>query len=127
MVLNERKGRFGQLGGRKKKQPPGKSQKGAGFFKWWTVPAILLAALIFFLSGTIGGDDFVYYESTVYESRIYNTNNGQVERSRKESFKSNIPSLVEQRSSSSLDTFMMEEDTNGMIRIEESIVDEFFE
>jgi len=85
--------RFGQLGGRNKKDRLKKTEKKS--FPWWSIPAILLTLLLFKRIFFGAGDpSFVYYESSVYESSVYR-GDGRVETSRKESFKSNIPSLVE--------------------------------
>lgn len=37
---------------------------------------------------------YVYYQRTLYESSSYNSQSGKVERTRKENFRSNIPSLI---------------------------------
>ena len=44
--------------------------------------------------------NFVFYESSVYESRVYNSEKGKVETSRKESIRTNLPELVNQKVSS---------------------------
>lgn len=85
---------IGRLGGRKQRKPkqsqPQKKKLSWGFL---VIPLLLLALLrgIFFVG--FSDPSFVYYESSVYETRTYN--NGNIERSRKESFRSNIPGLVE--------------------------------
>jgi hypothetical protein len=62
----------------------------------------LLAAWLFLqmLFGGIGGlispGSYVFYQSSVYESRVY-TPDGKVETKREESFRSNVPSLLERR------------------------------
>ncbi len=55
----------------------------------------LLKGLFGFLFGRGAGSDqsYVYYQSTVYESRTYNAD-GEMERIRKESVKSNVPSMI---------------------------------
>jgi len=61
---------------------------------WVTVlPLIgfLLASILHI--GTPSDGSYVYYESTVYETRSY-TPDGELQRVRKESVKSNIPSLI---------------------------------
>lgn len=105
-----RKYRFGRLGGRnnnkrrKRNQSqlmPNKTNRdnNKNGFPWWSIPTILLTIVLF--KGVLFGHSwtdpsFVFYESSVYESSIYNSN-GQVQSARKESFRSNIPSLVEQQ------------------------------
>ena len=62
----------------------------------------LLAALLFLqmLFGGIGGlispGSYVFYQSSVYESRVY-TPDGKVETKREESIRSNVPSLLEKQ------------------------------
>jgi hypothetical protein len=62
----------------------------------------LLAAWLFLqmLFGGIGGlispGSYVFYQSSVYESRVY-TPDGKVETRREESIRSNLPSLVERQ------------------------------
>lgn len=114
----ERKKMFARIGGRKKtsKMKP-ESKKGG--FPWWGIPLIVLLLL----KGTFSfGSDpsFVYYESSVYESRVYN-NNGQLETSRKESFRSNIPGLVEQKQ---LKRVSSPED--DIMRRQEAVLDQIF-
>jgi len=61
------------------------------------VPILLLLSLIKglfgFLFGSGSNPSYVYYQSTVYESRTYDAD-GQIERIRKESVKSNMPSMI---------------------------------
>jgi hypothetical protein len=64
------------------------------------VPWMLLAFLIrwilsFFLFSS--SPSYVYYQKSVYESSSYNSASGKVERTRKESFRSNIPSMISGR------------------------------
>lgn len=104
---HKNKGRIGPLGGRRKKRTKsfskdsGNSNQPMLFKNCWSIPALLLGLIIIkgilFGGGGGGGSTFVYYESSVYETRVYNNELGKVETSRKESFRSNIPSLVEQR------------------------------
>ena len=95
------KGRsIGPLGGRRTKirSPPTKKSDDNKTLTWWSIPALLLSVLLVqgILSGGGNDSNFVYYTSSVYESRVYNSD-GKVETSRKESFQSNLPSLVEQQ------------------------------
>ena len=49
------------------------------------------------LSSTLGSSpSYVYYESSVFETRVVGTD-GQIQTSRKELIKSNIPELVRQK------------------------------
>jgi hypothetical protein len=62
----------------------------------------LLAAWIFLqilfggVSGLISPGSYVFYQSSVYESRVY-TSDGKVETKREESIRSNVPSLLERQ------------------------------
>ena len=53
----------------------------------------ILGSLFGFGMGMGGNQSVVYYQSTVYESRTYDAD-GKMERIRKESVKSNIPSMI---------------------------------
>ena len=55
--------------------------------------SIIKGFLGFLFSGFGGRSNVIYYQSTVYESTTFDEN-GQMEQTRKESFKSNIPSLT---------------------------------
>ena len=135
----------GRAGGRKSKKNKvdkrRRQQQGRGNHTlWWQIPAVLLSLLL--LKGILfdsSDHSFVYYESSVYESRTYNSD-GRVETSRKENFRSNIPSLVEQsrqqRNTENNNNYleektrMLEEDMikeiNSAIRLQNSILDEIF-
>jgi hypothetical protein len=62
----------------------------------------LLAAWLFLqmlfggVSGLISPGSYVFYQSSVYESRVY-TSDGKVETKREESIRSNVPSLLERQ------------------------------
>jgi hypothetical protein len=63
------------------------------------VPFLVLLLLTrfifsFFFAKPDSSPSFVYYQKTVYESSSYNSASGKVERTRKESFRSNIPSMI---------------------------------
>ena len=93
------KSRIGPLGGRKRKKalPPKKEKK--NFLTLWNISGLILFLLLaksIFLDGFSANSNFAYYESSVYETRMYNSE-GKLETSRKESFRSNIPSLVERQ------------------------------
>lgn len=63
------------------------------------IPLLLLLSLLkglfgfLFGWGTGSNESYVYYQSTVYESRTYDAD-GKMERIRKESVKSNVPSMI---------------------------------
>ena len=66
---------------------------------WWNIPILLLVLLLVkgvLLDSFSTSSNFSYFESSVYETRVYNSQ-GQLETSRKESFRSNIPGLVERQ------------------------------
>jgi hypothetical protein len=60
------------------------------------VPLVAVLLLLKTLFGSLfgGGSDYVYYQSSVYESSVY-TSDGKVEMAHKESVQSNIPSLMD--------------------------------
>jgi hypothetical protein len=97
----------GRAGGRKRRKSaknPRKKEKQSPR-SIGMLPAVLLLSgvLLVLLKGILfdnvsGDPSFVYYESSVYESLTYGTD-GRVETSRRESFRSNIPSLMEQSTS----------------------------
>jgi hypothetical protein len=88
-----------RLGGRSKSSVNNKKKRGLNKFAMLAVSA---AVGLFFLSrlfslimpSTENNSNFVYYSSSVYETRNYDAATGQVTTSRKENFKSNIPGLV---------------------------------
>ena len=63
------------------------------------IPLLVIFAILKGFLGSLlgwgygGTGNVVYYQSTVYESRTYDTD-GKMERIRKESVKSNIPSMI---------------------------------
>jgi hypothetical protein len=100
------------------------------------VPLVAVVLLVKSLLGSPSGrSDYVYYQSSVYESRTYNSD-GRVETARKESVQSNIPSLLDgkrlQDSSSqyllrgSPDRDFDRELDTLMNRFQQSMFDEFF-
>ena len=73
-----------------------------GVFRQVAFPILLAAVVLKLLFGNLFGGpspNVVYYSSSVYQSTIYK--DGNVETSRKESFESNIPGLVERARESS--------------------------
>lgn len=67
------------------------------FIRQIAIPFILVALFLRLLFGNLfGGSNVVYYSSTVYQSTTY-SRDGNIETRTKESFKSNIPGLVEER------------------------------
>ena len=73
-----------------------------GFFSLirdFALPLCLLSVMLRFLFGVFGGSagnpHVFYYSRSVYESSTY-TKDGNIERTRRENFQSNIPELVEQ-------------------------------
>jgi len=64
---------------------------------WFLVFLLLrgiLSPFLFSTSSSYTSPSYVYYQKSIYESSSYNSESGQVERTRKESFRSNIPSLI---------------------------------
>jgi len=65
----------------------------------FALPLCLLSVILRFLFGMFGGSagnpHVFYYSRSVYESTTY-TKDGNIERTRRENFQSNIPELVEQ-------------------------------
>ena len=104
---SKRQGRkkSGRTGGRRRKRimtlPSKKKNKSSGGIlqSSWFRAGVPLVAILFLLKTLFGslfgnGSDYVYYQSSVYESRVY-TPDGRVETARKESVQSNIPSLMD--------------------------------
>ena len=67
-------------------------------FRQWALPLLCLTAILRLVFGMFGSTNsnptVVYYSRSVYQSTTY-TQDGNVETKRKESFQSNVPSLVE--------------------------------
>jgi hypothetical protein len=66
------------------------------------IPLLVAWLFLQMLFGGIGGlispGSYVFYQSSVHESRVY-TSDGKVETKREESIRSNVPSLLERQSS----------------------------
>ena len=95
----KKKGRIGPLGGRKRKKLVSSQKERSDGMNWWNIPILLLVLLLVkgvLLDSFSTSSNFSYFESSVYETRVYNSQ-GQLETSRKESFRSNIPGLVERQ------------------------------
>jgi hypothetical protein len=116
---------------------------------WWVkTVAAPIVALWLFLQLLFGGSnstpDTYYYQSSMYESRVYGID-GKVETARKESVRSNIPGLIEsQRNARSLpessvgkpsvfgdsvdETFdrMLDQEIDSMLRIQKSFLRDFW-
>ena len=126
----------GRAGGRKKTpqvKPETKKKQEPPF---WLAAVPLLALAVFVKSmfgGSDNGDSFVYYQSSVYESRVY-TGDGMVERARRESVQSNVPSLLDgKRLRDSASTRLLEspdeefdKELDAIIRMEQSFLNDFF-
>lgn len=88
----------GRAGGRRR-APKKKNDEKKGVPGWLIGAGIPLLVLWLVVGNLFGGgsdSSFVYYQSSVYESSIMGEN-GQVERSRKESVRTNVPSLLPER------------------------------
>lgn len=92
----------GHLGGRSRRGPKKQvTRQGNALLegiKQWSFPVGLLLALVLFVKGLFGGGEdpsYRYYQSSVYESRVYDSSSGKIQTSRKESVQSNIPGLLE--------------------------------
>lgn len=71
-----------------------KNKRDKGFPGWIVVALPILCIWLAFQN--LFGSDFVYYQSTVFESTVV-APNGKVETARKESVRTNVPSLMEGR------------------------------
>jgi len=60
--------------------------------------AVLLMFNVLFGAGGGGGSNYVYYQSSVYESRVVMPD-GRIDTTRKESIRSNVPALLEGKQS----------------------------
>ena len=139
-----------RIGGRSKSRSkrtlrvrkPNKNESGPS--KWLIVFCVPLFVLWLFFQTLVGEESppsTYYYQSSVYESRIYNAD-GKVETSRKESFRSNVPGLVEERSTRNerqeggpLDSSYFlrgnpdkefDRELESMMRIQQKMLDDFF-
>jgi hypothetical protein len=80
--------------------PSEKKESSGGILQspWFRAGVPLVAVLLLLKTsfGSLfgGGSDYVYYQSSVYESSVY-TSNGKVKMAHKESVQSNIPSLMD--------------------------------
>lgn len=101
----------GRAGGRRRKQKPSFpsiTNRNDNKSPWNNVliragiPLLALVLLVRTFFGSDGGTtpssspSYYYYQSSYYESRVYNSN-GNMERTYKQSIKSNMPSLIESR------------------------------
>ena len=82
-----------RVGGRAPKMN-NKDKRDKGFPGWIVVALPILCIWLAFQN--LFGSDFVYYQSTVFESTVV-APNGKVETARKESVRTNVPSLMEGR------------------------------
>ena len=82
-----------RVGGRAPKMN-NKNKRDKGFPGWLVVALPILFIWLAFQN--LFGSDFVYYQSTVFESTVV-TPNGKIETARKESVRTNVPRLVEGR------------------------------
>lgn len=133
-----------RLGGRKRKALVTKNDKDDDddknmqkFKKWATLLAPILVACVLLKSLLFGGGDnpsYVYYQSSIYESRTYGAD-GQLETSRKESFRSNIPALIEGRQKDGQSSYLLRQNVDEgferaldsfILKSQESFLDEFF-
>ncbi len=92
-----------RMGGRRTKKKELKRENNTtndgpfAFIRQAAIPILFVALFLRLLFGTIfGGSNVVYYSSTVYQSTTY-SRDGNIETRTKESFKSNIPGLVEKK------------------------------
>lgn len=89
-----------RIGGRKKQKIRRediitKNDGPLAFIRQLAIPILFVALFLRLLFGNLfGGSNVVYYSSTVYQSTTY-SRDGNIETRTKESFKSNIPGLVE--------------------------------
>jgi hypothetical protein len=96
----QRRRKSGRTGGRRRRRimtlPSEKKESSGGILQslWFPLVVFLLLLKILLESLFGGGSDYVYYQSSVYESSVY-TPDGRVETARKESVQSNIPSLMD--------------------------------
>jgi hypothetical protein len=96
---------------------------------------LILTSVLIFGVNRATGPSFVFYESSVYESRSYNSERG-IETIRRESFRSNIPGLVDAtKQDASLLPLRppaaeledeIEQEVRDMIRAQERMFGEFF-
>ncbi len=92
-----------RIGGRRpkkqelKREDNNKNDGPFAFIRQAAIPILFVALFLRLLFGNLfGGSNVVYYSSTVYQSTTY-SRDGNIETRTKESFKSNIPGLVEKR------------------------------
>jgi hypothetical protein len=89
-------------------------------FIFWGASALLVGAILFGQLSHFSSPSYVYYQRSVIESRIVGSD-GNIQTSRKETFKSNVPELVreqQKRSSSSTDV-RISDSQSALIRSEE--------
>mmetsp|Transcript_20793 Transcript_20793/g.34371 ORF Transcript_20793/g.34371 Transcript_20793/m.34371 type:complete len:210 (-) Transcript_20793:123-752(-) len=88
----------GRVGGRRisPKNDGKKKKKKGGFVPGCLVVAAVPLLILWLMFQSIfgrGNDSYVYYQSSVYESSVVGES-GKIERSRKESVRTNVPSLL---------------------------------
>uniref|UniRef100_A0A6U3C5M4 Transmembrane protein n=1 Tax=Entomoneis paludosa TaxID=265537 RepID=A0A6U3C5M4_9STRA len=135
-ILNRGGGRS-----RKKKRQVLPAEERKSIFFFGTILPLLALIIIFrslFFGGLPTGDSSVYYyTSTSFESTTYA--NGKVDTARKQSVKTNMPSLIDNKMSSPSESIefresrlakdfddQLEDEFNRMMRSERTIFDDFF-
>ena len=87
-----------RVGGRARRKSPSKNvEKPPKIPSWLTTLALPVGVLWFVGQLLFGGGESssdYYYQSSVYESRVYNSD-GRVDTSRKSSVRSNVPGLID--------------------------------
>jgi hypothetical protein len=117
----------GRAGGRAPRKAriikPRRAEGLATLTKSFLLPLLGLYLVFRLLLGSLfssPSSSFVYYESSVYESRTYSAD-GKVETSRKESVRSNLPGLVERQATQSptdKSPLKVEDDTDFRARMQ---------
>lgn len=111
-----------RIGGRSSAAPSRDEPRG------WLFLAVPVVAVWLLFQNLFGGpySDFVYYESSVYESRVIGEG-GKVETARKESVRTNIPGLVEGRGKDEQRMLRQSDDFDrAMDRELKNMFDDFF-
>ena len=136
----------GRVRPRRKHELDRPKEKPLAIPEWVQTVAIPLFALWLFVRLLFGGgfatSDTYYYQSSVYESRVYGPD-GRVDTSRKESVRSNIPGLVDgqrkgelprrydrqldfQRRADKEFDRVLDREIDSMMRIEKSFMNDFW-
>jgi len=111
----------GRAGGRKtRKSVTAKPQSNSPWNNWVVKAGVPALAIALFLKSLFGGGEaasnaspsYFYYQSSYYESRVYR-GDGNMERTYKQSIKSNVPSLIEGRRLLREDTRPTESEPSG--------------